>query len=91
MDSTTEDYHCLCLDNTVQSNALNDCIFWYKAPFRTPTALNFQVGCRAYHQFAKRRGKKEDILPEESPNPNTVTSNPVNPKKPKVVVKKVLK
>lgn len=91
MDNTTEEYHCLCLDNTVQSNALNDCIFWYKAPFRTPTSGNFQVGCRAYHTFAKRRGKKDEILPEDSPATNVVTSNPVNPKKPKVIVKKVLK
>jgi len=85
MDNTTENYHALVLDNTVQSNALTDCIFWYKAPLRGPTSLNFRIGCKAYHTFAKRRGRKDDLLPEESPTPPPLS----NPRKPTVVVRKV--
>lgn len=38
MDQCTEDYEMLVICNNVQSNNLNDCVFWYKArqhpPFR---------------------------------------------------------
>ncbi len=83
MDNTTEDYHALVLDNTVQSNALSDCIFWYKAPLRSSTSGAFRIGCKPYHQFAKRRGKKDDLLPED-PKPQRATGS-----KPRVVVRKV--
>ena len=86
MDSTTENYSALVLDNTVQSNALADCIQWYKAPLRGPAMGNFQIGCKAFHTFAKRRGKKDDLLPEESPaNPH----RPTTAKNPRVLVKKL--
>ena len=77
----------LILDNTVQSNALGDCIFWYKAPLRTPTSGNFKIGCHAYHAFARRRGKKDDVLPDET----TVTGPrpPATASKPRVIVKKL--
>jgi len=92
MDNTTENYSSLVLDNTVQSNALNDCIFWYKAPLRGPGLNAFRVGCKAYHMFAKKRGKKDDIMPED-PAPSgqqpSPAVNPVNPRKPKVIVKKL--
>lgn len=87
MDNTTEDYHALVLDNTVQSNALEDCIFWYKSPLRTPTSNNFLVGCKAYHSFAKRRAKKDDEDEAEVAQKALVPSS----KKPKVIVKKINK
>ena len=31
MDQCTENYECLVLDNTAQSNHIEDCVFWYKA------------------------------------------------------------
>lgn len=40
MDATTENYECLVLDNTVKSNKITDCVFWYKASLRK----NFRVG-----------------------------------------------
>lgn len=87
MDATTENYSALILDNTVQSNALGDCIFWYKAPLRTPTSGNFKIGCHAYHAFARRRGKKDDVLPDETavtgPRP------PATASKPRVIIKKL--
>ena len=33
MDQCTQNYECLVLDNTTQSNKLEDIIFWYKAEF----------------------------------------------------------
>ena len=86
MDSTTENYTTLVLDNTVQSNALTDCIFWYKAPLRGPTLLNFQAGCKAYHTFARKHGKK-DPLPEDTHE--SPVKKHINPKKPVVIVKKI--
>jgi len=86
MDNTTEDYHVLVLDNTVQSNKLEDSIFWYKAPMRGPNQNNFQVGCRAYHQFAQRRGIREDPPDESDVKPSGMV---VNSRKPRVVVKRL--
>jgi hypothetical protein len=80
MTSTTEDYHCLVLDNTVQSNELEDNIFWYKAPLRGPNLKNFRVGCPAYHKFAVTRRKKDDDDDESGPSTST---------KPKLKVKKI--
>jgi len=40
MDACTENYECLVLDNTVKSNKIQDCVFWYKASVRK----NFRVG-----------------------------------------------
>ena len=86
MDNTTEDYHVLVLDNTVQSNKLEDSIFWYKAPMRGPNQNNFQIGCRAYHQFAQRRGIKEETPVEDDVKPSGMV---VNSRKPRVVVKRL--
>ena len=86
MDNTTEDYHVLVLDNTVQSNKLEDSIFWYKAPMRGPNQNNFQIGCRAYHQFAQRRGIREDPPDESDVKPSGMV---VNSRKPRVVVKRL--
>jgi len=80
MQSTTEDFHVLCMDNTVQSNTLEDCIFWYKAPLRSASRNNFRVGCQAYHRFAQQRTRKDGT--EVSP---TLT----NGKKPPVIVKRL--
>jgi hypothetical protein len=34
MDQCTENYECLVIDNKVQSNKLEDQIYWYKATIR---------------------------------------------------------
>jgi hypothetical protein len=87
MDSCTEDYHTLVLDNTAQSNKLEDQIFWYKAPMRSPGGVNtFRAGCKAYHTFAKRKTRRAsesgEILPDELGPPTTA-------KKPRVIVRKI--
>lgn len=41
MDQCTQNYECLVINNTTQSNKLEDIIFWYKADTNTP---NFRIG-----------------------------------------------
>lgn len=41
MDVCTENYECLVLDNTVKSNKIEDCVFWYRARCPTP---KFRMG-----------------------------------------------
>lgn len=53
MDSTTENYEALVLDNTKQSNKLSDCLFWYKA-FEPPP---FRMGSQG---FWRQHDKKYD-------------------------------
>jgi len=49
MDSCTENYECLVLDNTSKSNRIQDCVFWYKATIRK----NFRIGSDALWQYHK--------------------------------------
>jgi hypothetical protein len=44
MDQCTENFECLVLDNTVQSNKIEDCVFWYKAEERN----DFRMGGDAF-------------------------------------------
>ena len=50
MDACTENYECLVLDNTVKSNKIQDCVFWYKASLRK----NFRVGDPNCGDFTRR-------------------------------------
>jgi hypothetical protein len=50
MDSCTENYECMVLDNTSKSNKISDCVFWYKAPIRK----NFRVGGPSFWQYHQR-------------------------------------
>jgi hypothetical protein len=36
LDQTTEDFHCLVINNNAKSNKLTDMVFWYKANPRRP-------------------------------------------------------
>jgi hypothetical protein len=50
MDSCTENFECLVLDNTSRSNKLNECVFWYKACVRAP----FKIGSESMWNAHKR-------------------------------------
>ena len=50
LEACTEDYGCLVLDNTVRSNKISDCVFWWKASLRK----NFRVGSPALWQMHKK-------------------------------------
>jgi len=50
MNSCTEGYDCMVLDNTSRSNKIEDCIFWYRAkPDR-----QFKIGSRELWDFHKK-------------------------------------
>ena len=54
MDTVTEDYTALVINNTVQSNKIEDCVFWYKAnPNRLPS--NWKFGHPSAWEFNKER------------------------------------
>jgi hypothetical protein len=42
LNSCTENYECLVLDNTSKSNKIEDVVFWYKATIREPGS--FRIG-----------------------------------------------
>jgi hypothetical protein len=50
MNSCTENYECLVLDNTSKSNKIQDCVFWYKAALRK----NFRIGSPEMWAFHKK-------------------------------------
>ena len=58
----TENYECLVLDNTVKSNKIEDCVFWYKAKPRKV----FKIGSPALWEHHKRNyNPKHDEPPME--------------------------
>jgi hypothetical protein len=62
LNSCTEGYDCLVLDNTSKSNNIQDCVFWYRAK---PTR-NFKVGTKELWKYCKKNydEKKAKIIPE---------------------------
>ena len=50
MDSCTENYECLVLDNTSKSNNIEDCVFYYKARVMPP----FRMGSEAWWQYHQK-------------------------------------
>ena len=55
MDQITDDYTALYINNTLQSNNLEDCIFWYKG--KIPPA-NWRFGSKDFWQFHNKRYDK---------------------------------
>lgn len=50
LNSCTEGYDCLVLDNTSKSNSIQDCVFWYRAkPDR-----NFKIGSKQLWDYCKK-------------------------------------
>ena len=50
LNSCTEGYDCLVLDNTSKSNNIKDCVFWYKAkPNR-----HFKIGSKDLWKYCKK-------------------------------------
>lgn len=47
MDSCTEDYGCIVLDNTCTSRNISDCVFWYRAQKVKP----YKVGSPEYWMY----------------------------------------
>jgi len=62
LNSCTEGYDCLVLDNTSKSNNIQDCVFWYRAK---PTR-DFKVGTKELWKYCKKNydEKKAKAVPE---------------------------
>lgn len=60
LDNCTENYECLVIDNTVQSNKLEDVVFWYKASSHS----DFRLGSREYWEMSKNL-TDEDVGAEQ--------------------------
>lgn len=56
MDQCTQNYECLVIDNTSQSNKLEDCIYWYKAAMHG----DFRIGAPEFWQHSANRGGERD-------------------------------
>ena len=52
MDQITDDYTALYIHNNIQSNKLEDCLYWYKAD---PHTEEFRVGSQDYWDFHNDR------------------------------------
>jgi hypothetical protein len=56
-DRCTQNFECLCVDNTLQSSHVQDCIFWYKAKLEHPP---FRVGSAVIHALDARYKRPKD-------------------------------
>ena len=50
-NACTQGFRCIVLDNTVRSNRIEDCIFWYQAEYNLPS---FRLCAPAYWALNKR-------------------------------------
>lgn len=66
MDQCTQNFECLVIDNTAQSNKLEDCIFWYKAELHP----DFRIGAPEFwqHSAAHYRDKDEEAINQYDPS-----------------------
>jgi hypothetical protein len=73
MDQCTENYECLVINNTSNSNKLNDCVFWYKANKHE----EYQIGSK---QFWLNNKNEEDDNSDEEFDPSMFKSKRNNTK-----------
>lgn len=66
MDQCTQNFECLVIDNTTQSNKLEDCIFWYKADIHP----DFRIGAPEIWQYSAQNyhNKDEEQINQYDPN-----------------------
>jgi hypothetical protein len=56
MDTVTEGFGCLVVNNLSRSNKLEDCVFWYEAEIHP----SYTIGSREYWQKHNELVKDED-------------------------------
>ena len=74
MDQCTTNYECLVIDNTSQSNKMEDCIYWYKAEMHS----DFRIGAPEFWQHSANfyRDKDEEESNKYDPNAQTKLKGP---------------
>ena len=55
-NSCTQGYECMVLDNTVRSNNVEDCVFWYEAKYDLP---EFRMCRPVYWDLSKKYETKQ--------------------------------
>ena len=84
MNSCTEGYDCMVLDNTSRSNKIEDCVFWYRAkPNR-----KFRIGSKALWSHHKKNYNKDHADTEKSDMNSLKKKNAVTINVKKTVKKK---
>ena len=58
LDQITDDYTALYINNATQSNRLEDCIFWYRAP---PNIPSWKFGCEEFWMFHEERYNAQHV------------------------------
>lgn len=87
MDSCTENYECLVIDNKIQSNKLEDQVYWYKASEHnnfticSPELWNIQQ----MEEERKEMGYTDEMENEEDYNPSVLR---MKKNAPKIIVRK---
>ena len=73
MNSCTEGYDCMVLDNTSRSNQISDCVYWYRAkPNR-----KFKIGDKSLWNYHKKNYDSNHVNNEEKFDINKTKKNPV--------------
>ncbi len=73
MNSCTEGYDCMVLDNTSRSNQIIDCVYWYRAkPNR-----KFKIGDKSLWNYHKKNYDSNHANNEEKFDINKTKKNPV--------------
>ena len=67
MNSCTEGYDCLVLDNTARSNNIKDCVFWYRAQSNRV----FKIGSKEIWKYDKNFLMKDDNVKDSQKDTNT--------------------
>ena len=64
MDTCTENYGCLVLDNTAKSNEIEHCVFWWRA---NPTPPPFRLGAKIFWKMDQQCKKTStDVQRDEA-------------------------
>ena len=77
MDQCTNNYECLVIKNSSQSNNLLDQVFWYKASEHN----NFKLGAREFWELSKQMGSDDEEEYDHSKIKKKASSIRINVKK----------
>lgn len=85
MAQCTQNYECLVINNKVDSNNLEDMVFWYKANLNTP---DFKIGSSEYWKYSGNFEEEEDDSEFEK-RQNTISRDMFHKKGPNITVEKM--
>lgn len=83
MNSCTQGYECIVVDNTVRSNDLSDCIYWYQANVSLPP---FRMGADVFWRLDSNY--YDDHVDQQDDDAEADTNTKTSKRNKKVVVEK---